>query len=198
MTLVTPVPTASISCYNAGGASLSASVRASAAAVCRAAERRDDMVGLLHTKGYSRVIDMTGEEKNGRRVSQHPVRAADHLHRRRLCHNTLQLQVSCMQHGPWPYASWLTPSTEHRPSRPIMRSIMSGHNPAVLCHSSDRPICSPLPAGSSRAQACWSWTASTASPTWPCRSAQIAVSQSDGSPRWATGMRVATFPGQHA
>ena len=27
------------------------------------------MVGLLHTKGYSRVIDMTAEEKNGRRVS---------------------------------------------------------------------------------------------------------------------------------
>ncbi len=47
-------------------------------AYCRAAERRDDMVGLLHTKGYSRVIDLTGEEKNGRRVSQHLRTKADH------------------------------------------------------------------------------------------------------------------------
>ena len=48
-----------------GPASLTALV---CCACCRAAERREDMVGLLHTKGYSSVIDMTGEEKNGRRV----------------------------------------------------------------------------------------------------------------------------------
>ena len=32
------------------------------------------MIGLLHTKGYSRVIDMTGEEKNGRQGAVSPTR----------------------------------------------------------------------------------------------------------------------------
>ena len=32
----------------------------------RAAERREDMVGVLRSKGYTRVVDLSGEEARGR------------------------------------------------------------------------------------------------------------------------------------
>ena len=70
---------------------------------CRAAERRDDMVGLLHTKGYSHVIDMSGEEKNGRHVLQQHRQTVDHLSWSPV-QTAVQLHVSSMPPGLWPYA----------------------------------------------------------------------------------------------
>lgn len=34
--------------------------------MCRAAERRQDIVDVLRTKGYTRVLDLSAEERGGR------------------------------------------------------------------------------------------------------------------------------------